>query len=229
MGTLSALTELRCAAGGFALTVLVVFAQFVSVRADAQGLGRPVGGYGSSEDFRDGKPLYEGQFDLQKTKHGKIPELYTHKVHFVTSNETGIWAIYDGENLFLNIRRLGIYNGFVRIPEPRPYNHFVAMPTSRLEKLNAGTIAESTLSYMATGVAGMVARGDLSNEDNKRVNYLFHLDNGKIYPLTENHMMRVLEPYPRLYNAYRLDSERGNIDIMLFYIEVLNDAEEFGE
>ncbi len=200
------------------------------MKADAQeGVVRPVGGYGSSEDFRDGKPLYEGQFDLQKTKHRKIPELYTHKVHFVTSNETGIWAIYDGEDLFLNIRRLGIYNGFVRISEPRPYNHFVAMPTTRLESFNAGSIAEGTLAFMATGVAGMAARGEFSNEDGKRINYLFHLENGKIYPLTENHMMRVLEPYPRLYNAYRLDSERGNLDIMLLYIEALNDAVEYGE
>jgi len=216
-------------ASGIGVLALVSCLMLSQVESHAQGIDLPIGAYGSSEDFWNRKLLYEGSFDLQKTNHRKIPELYTHKVHFVTSNETGIWAIYDGTDLFLNIRRLGIYNGFVRIPAPRMYNHFVAMPTTRLEKFNAGAIAESTVAYMATGMAGMAARGDLSNSDSKRVNYLFHLDNGKVYPLSEYYMMRVLEPYPRLYNAYRIDSERGDINIMLLYIEALNDAIEYGQ
>jgi len=170
---------IRMTKGYSALFFLSITLSF-AFEAQAQGTDWPIGAYGSSEDFWNRKLLYEGQFDLQKTKHRKIPELYTHKVHFVTSNETGIWAIFNGEDLFLNIRRLGIYNGFVRIPNPRSYNHFVAMPTSRLESFNAGAIAESTIAYMATGVAGMAARGDFNSEDSKRVNYLFHIENRKI-------------------------------------------------
>lgn len=136
-----------------------------------------------------------------------------------------IRCIHEGTSIYLNIAHLGMGKGFIRVPEPRMYTYFEGVPRDNVEELNrkAGTYG------FAFGLIGGLAMTAAHSLSTPIIPYLLNLETGQVNELTERHMLRILEPYERLYNAYRIDEGRMDLAVALLYIELLNDAVEYGE
>ena len=125
--------------------------------------------------------------------------------------------IYDGVDLFLNVKKLRISKGFIHILNPKPFTCFNGHPQK--DKLNAIDVSTAIL----TGAVGSaMSRG--AQEDNKRsVSYVFCFETGKVHPLTAACVSRYLEPYPELNELYTIDPKRAELATMKFYIELINE------
>jgi|GEM_PF-3451938 hypothetical protein len=160
------------------------------------------GAFRTCEDFWAGKLLYKGPFEFSYIGTQWLPEHFDEITTFnklKAKDLIEIWALYQEDCLFLNLHRLGMGHGFIRLREPRYFTHFIGVPMTF-------TIIKPS-----------------------KVNCILDLRTGQVNEVTDGHMLRILEPYPKLYNAYRMDTETDKLDIILLYIELLNDAIEFGE
>jgi hypothetical protein len=170
----------------------------------------------SNEDFTPLRPAtglgLENQFKLQ------IPS-QEHSLKY-------IWAIYQDSSIYLNIKRLGMGNGFVCIPKPRAFSHFIGVPKDNI-------IDRTDKYYNALNGLGLIGLGAVAAGNAivkpSEVDFLLNLRTGEVNKITDLHMLFILEPYPKLHNAYRMDTETDKLDIILLYIELLNDAIEYGE
>jgi hypothetical protein len=187
------------------------------------------GAFRTCEDFWAGKLLYEGPFEFFYVRNLGMPENFDEISAFNKFNAKElmeVWALYQEDCLYLNCRRLGMGKGFIRLQKPRTHSHFTGIPREHIENRNT-TYVNSGLTQ---GLVGLVGAAVIDAIDKPtKIDYLINIETGQINQITAAHMLRILEPYPKLYNAYRMDTETDKLDIILLYIELLNDAIEYGE
>lgn len=199
----------------------------------ASGLGQGdddwrEGCYRGCEDFWKGEVAITGPFAFRAVGGLGLEEHYmVNQVN--TSIFKNMWAVYQTGDLYLNMDRLGMGRGFVRVKKPRTYTYFTGAPRNNREERSRRASAYGLAGGLIGGLIGVAVDEALAPHTTPKVPYLLNLETGQINELTERHMLRILEPYPRLYNAYRIDDGRLETEIALLYIELLNDLVEYGE
>lgn len=129
------------------------------------------------------------------------------------------FAVSDGKTLFLNCRKLGIGFGFTNVLATGRYLAFKAyLPQHYVDDV-AG--------YGALfGLVPLMSYHDVRRYDYNTVQYpfLWTLDvrNGRAAVLTYGGMLKLLEPYAELKEAFINEKEKGAEEVMLRYIQKLN-------
>ncbi len=125
--------------------------------------------------------------------------------------------VYDGVDLFLNLKKLRVSKGFLRIHSPEAYSCIMGHPQK--DKVNAVDVSTAIL----TGAVGAAISQGASEDMKRSVPYVFCLETGMIHPLTEATTLRFLEAYPEVSILYTKDPNRKKVQTMRFYLEILND------
>jgi len=186
------------------------------------------GGYRNSGDLWSGTVTMTGPFAFRSAWGLGLEDHF--KVNQLTQRELrNIWAIFQDGSIYLNMELFGMGDGFLRVREPRTYTYFIGAPRNNKEQRDNRAMNYGLAGGLIGGLIGVAVDGALAPHTTRKIPYLLNLESGQINELTERHMLRVLEPYSRLYNAYRIDEGRLQTDVALLYIELLNDAVEYGE
>ncbi len=204
-----------------ASTVVLLLNLWLSVNCPAQ-VHQKYAAYLKVEDFLNQVPLDSFAFVLDVKNDKFVPDLYgVHPINTRLSlgyvNRNVLFLLAE-KYMFLNLRIPGIGKGFVRILNPGSYNFFVARPSNKQEFNETLFVAGLT-----NGLLGVLAQEGSENNHRRSVPYIFSLENGKLYPGLPGTLDRILEPYPALFEAYRMEPSRDNNETIKLYIELLNE------
>lgn len=129
------------------------------------------------------------------------------------------FAISDGNTLFLNCRKLGIGFGFTDVLAAGRYLAFKAyLPQHYVDDASG---------YSALfGYAQVMSYPDAQKYDYNTVQYPFlwtlEVNTGRLAVLTYGSMLKLLEPYATLKQAFLNEKEKGSEAMMLDYVRKLN-------
>jgi hypothetical protein len=131
-----------------------------------------------------------------------------------------VYIIYDGVNLFLNLKKLRMSRGFKKLENPRMYQFFDGRP-SKPEGIAGGNVAMTfgLLAGIATAAADGINKELMTRE---RAWYILNRSTGQVYPLNSSTLDRILEPYSTLFDLYRIDPTREQFPTMIEYLDLLN-------
>lgn len=192
---------------------LIILASIIvqSTKVAAQQKWKP-GAYASFQQFKNQIPTDTLEFGAKPMKDKFIPErvrivrsISLTKEHFI---------FYNGEELYLNLRPLGIIDGFVRIPDPKPLNVFVGRPQKY-------TVWDPVQQFW--GSSGWTPQESDRLDRDASKHYVYSLENGRLYPYTPFTLQRLLEPYPELHEAFVIDPSSHSEQSMKVYLDILNE------
>jgi hypothetical protein len=203
---------------------LKLWCVFVIVLASTSNLGAQswkAASFETALDFERKNPTDSFRFEIAGLYDGYNNNIYC--VYHIQKNYGTIHLtktasiVYDGVDLFLNLKKLRISKGFLRIHSPESYTVFKGHPQK--DKVNAVDFSTAIL----TGAIGAAMSQGASEDMKKSVPYVFYKSTGKVHPLITPTMERVLEPFPALFASYRMEANQGNLETMKIYLEILND------
>ena len=130
------------------------------------------------------------------------------------------YIVFDGRDLFLNLRKLRMSRGFKKLSNPRMYHAFDSRPPKPSE-LGGGNVA--LVFGVLGGVAALAADG-INNEivTREKVWYILNRSSGQVYPMNSATLDRIMEPHSILFELYRIDPNREEFQTMLEYLDLLN-------
>lgn len=134
-----------------------------------------------------------------------------------------VYIVYDGEDIFINLKKLKMSRGFKRLESPRAYHPFNGRPA----KPTSSDGSEGMAFGLLGGLVAITA--DAANAEaqtRKEVPYVFSMESGKVFSLSPATLDRLLDEYPELFELYRMDPNRKELDTMNFYLSLLNDLIE---
>jgi len=183
------------------------------------------GAYTGITDFQKQEPFADFEFYAIPIQHSFMVDLYRIRPKdqedypgYLTK-KTMLFS--DGQSLFLNLRMLKMTRGFLKIPDPRTYNYFMGRRTKTVHQAEA----EYNAAIMFGVVGGLTALA-VHEKNRDAIPYVFSIRSGRVHPLSEYSMRRLLEPYEDLYYAFITDPDRKNLQTMLTYLDILNDLED---
>ncbi len=172
-------------------------------------------------DFQRNTPfIKDTELELKKTSKrkpifsvkGKKKKIPSHVFDF------GAWVIYYDSCLYINLKRLGMGNGYAKVLELGRHSFFIG------RKIIYG--AEKTQfvrDVFNFGMAGAAASYyDISRLDGGRDLYLIDLQKGVPKNLTVDYMQFILRDDKKLYNKYMIEPEKASLDVMIEYVKALN-------
>ena len=212
------------------------------------------GAYRNTAEFNNNNPIYTCDFEFTNAAYSKIPELYKvkplDKKIKTKSFKYEIGLIKSDSSIYLNVYRLGMIYGFVKIYpiqiygcfegiyiEPNKYNpgalllesgnHTGAYPTDYL------TTSPALFYIRDSDVAENLANKRKRDEEKVRIKeaarnklyYVFNLKSGMTNLLTKEYMLRILELKPEYAYLLELFEKEANNDLYEVcrkYLECVN-------
>jgi hypothetical protein len=184
------------------------------------------GAYRNHMDFNNNRPVAECDFRLIKKNNKKVPNLYR-----VLANDgclktktikKTIWGIYYNRSFYLNVEKLGMMDGFIKIDSIMEYSYFKGIPTMTLnqkERFNTSAILFGSTGRTITGIT-------IAVENKDKIHYVLNMHTGMINLLTKDYLIRILEPFSELLSDFYLEENSSSIEVLLEYLEKLNKREQ---
>ncbi|RLD25329.1 MAG: hypothetical protein DRI54_05080 [Bacteroidetes bacterium] len=206
------------------LSVIILI--FCFSQANCQIDSLEIGAYRNSMDLRKNSPFYNTDFIFTKKDHYKIPELYTLSRTNIKLKkkifDNGIWGIYDGESFYINAKRLGMVNGYIKIEKLGKYSYFKGKPIMSLNQQSR--LNNSALNFGLIGAS--VSGAKIANENQADVNYVLNIETGMINLLNKDFMMLILRPYNELLSSFEYEDEPESLEVLLMYLDLVNEMPE---
>jgi hypothetical protein len=197
------------------------------------------GAYLNSTEFNLNKPRYESEFIVTKKSQlgyygyadsslypaAKLkirPDLY-----LVTSTNPAIknrtinkliWGIYDNETFYLNARKIGMANGYIKIEELNRYSYFIGKPILSLRQEQM--VNQAAFNYGMFGV--LLSSLAIHSKNKNNIHYILNLKTGMIHLLTGKYVVWLLQPYNDLLEMYKSEKNNESLEVLLKYIELIN-------
>jgi hypothetical protein len=185
-----------------------------------------IGAYRNSIDLKKNSPFYNTDFVFYKRYHYKIPKLYTLNRTNVKLKkkiiDNGIWGIYDGESFYINAKRLGMINGYIKIEKLGKYCYFKGKPIKSLKQKSR--ISNSAFNFGLIGASATSVK--VANENQADVNYVLNIETGMINLLNRDFMMLILKPYNELLSGFEYEDKQESLEIILIYLDIVNEMPE---
>ncbi len=180
--------------------------------------------YFSFDEFKSNMPSYDLPFIIKKRTNrnieawggSKYKMIYTHHSTYDSLGTKTIWAVCDGEGIFINNNLISKNRGYNKLERfSYPYSYFIGYVVSQDE---AEDYTPDVLMVSMTAIIDAVA----SSSPYRRVTVI-DMNNGDVIRLNEAGMTRLLQNEPELLNRYRKiindpDCEEKIIEI----VETLN-------
>ncbi len=184
------------------------------------------GAYRNSVDFNKNKPLYETDFIFIKKNSKKIPELYRVKSKNKKIKKSlikySVWGIYNDSTFYLNLKRIGMVNGYIKITKFGKYSYFKGLPIKTLAQ-EAG-LNNAAFTYGLTGA--FVTGTMIASENENKIHYVLNMETGMINLLTRDYMIKILQPYYELLFNFQHEPNNDSLEILLKYIDLVNKTVE---
>lgn len=201
------------------------------------------GAYLNSTEFAKNSPIFEYKFEFKRKKNSNIPELY--QIVFINP-ETEIyddiyynpenvyynnkikkltefaWGIYSKGYFYINARKLGMVNGYIKILNFGKYCYFKGRPVKSIGQKEI--IKHSCCMFGLVG--GFIATAIVSKKNKGRDHYILNIETGMVNVLTKSYMLRILEPFPDLYFSYNREEDQDSPPIQIEYINKVNEGIE---
>ncbi len=184
------------------------------------------GAYRNCVDFRNSITICsDSDLVFKLKKKAKIDFLYKVKssrkgIKRSTLNN-GIWGIVHDGNFYLNARRIGMANGYIKIYISGNFLYFKGLPLKH--PAQNVSLANTAISYGLIGAA--VESAYVITKTKHMVHYILNLNSGMVNLLTENYVKRVLQAYPSLLMEFEQDESTNSISRLKSYIEKVNKLE----
>lgn len=129
------------------------------------------------------------------------------------------YAVSSGDTLYLNCRKLGMGFGFTNVLAVGKYLAFKAYLPQRY--------VDDAAAYGALfGFMQAMSYPDANKYDYNTVQFPFlwtiNIHTGQAAVLTYGGMLKLLEPYAALKQAFLEEKEKGSEEVMLLYVKKLN-------
>jgi len=181
------------------------------------------GAYRNIVDFHKGKTILDSGFILIEKYNKKIPNFY--KIEFSdelyddnSSLIKSIFLIYSDNQLYINLARMHMINGYVRIEKIEKYCYFRGRPMKTLDQES-----RTNNSSILFGLSGALITQDAISKENKdKVDYVLNLESGMINLLTVDYLGLILSPYPELLFNYNNEATKESIETRLKYLKMIN-------
>ncbi len=181
------------------------------------------GAYRNSVDFLNRKPLYTSEFIFkQKSYHPYVDELCRVKARNPRVGKAklnmNVWGIYVDGAFYLNARRIGLADGFIKIGKLEKYSCFRAP-----YKLTQDQKIRQQFSAFAFGAAGSaVSEYRIDKENKDKVHYILNYRTGMVNLLTKQYLERILEDNPEISYRFLKEQNQESFDVLFKYIELIN-------
>ena len=177
-------------------------------------------------ELRDGKPFKQADFTAEQTysnksktkprAHYKI--IFPDKSQNIPDPEKTLYALSDGENLYINTFSAGQKKGFVKACcfgqfayfheiNPNPDDYYVA---SGAAGIGGAVGAQIVTDYARAGDKGSLPR---------QMIFILDFETGFVSPLNSFKMEKILENNSELLKAYMAEPRRTNMEVMHFYLD----------
>ena len=178
--------------------------------------------YRNSLDFNNNIPLFTADFFFTKKNNNKVPDLYKvksvlNKINKRTIKNT-VWGLYSDSTFYLNIGRLGMVNGYVKIPKLKNYSYFRGSPVKSINQ--EARIINASVNFGLIG--GAVSGSIVEKENRNNIHYILNTKTGMINCLNRNYLIRVLQPYDDLLFYFQIEKDKDSLEVLLHYIDLLN-------
>ncbi len=193
---------------------------FTFLNVKSQEIKIKEGAYRNIVDFHKNKPFVENvDFHFKEKAKEHIYSVSAKNKKFKNSNlNFEVWAIFQDSTLFINLKRLGMGNGYAKILELGRYSFFIgriALTADQKDRMN-----KSSFDFGLIGWA--VSAYNIRKENGGNDLYLMDLQKGMPENLTINYMKFILRDDKDLFNKYMMESEKASLDVMIGYIKELN-------
>ncbi len=173
--------------------------------------------YKSSQDFVNKKTFYVAEFSIEQTSDNPI--FYKIKSSDSEaerlSKEPAIWAIYKDSTLFLNAKRMGMRNSYVKVRELGKYCHFMGDYVFSLSE------EDKIKRTYGNGLIGAMAQ-EIIKDDKGNIPYIMKLDVGVPHILDKNYLEFILRDYYDLIEQFLKETNADSLETQLKYIRLLN-------
>lgn len=195
------------------------------IKANCQPDSLKNGAYRNSVDFNKNKPLYQSEFTFVKKYHEQIPELYlvksiNPKIQKKIINNV-IWGIYYNHSFYLNAKKIGMTEGYIKISDLKIYNYFRGKPIMTLSQ--RARLNKSIFEWGLTGALLTSAEIEAENKDN--IHYVLNIKSGIINLLSKEYMLRLLKLHGELLLNFQIENNNDSIEVFLKYLDLVNKAE----
>jgi hypothetical protein len=184
--------------------------------------------YFTNLDYENGISCDSFQYELKPVENKFIKEVYRirplNRSYGNAFLQDQCSIVYDGENLFLNLKKLRMIRGFRKFQDPDFYQYFIGRPLKPV----FGQSAEAGMALGMLGVTIALTAEAANTESMTReyTPYVVRFNDGKIFPFTISTLQRFLDPYPELLNLYSKDPNWKTLETMKVYLEILNEMIE---
>ncbi len=132
-----------------------------------------------------------------------------------------LWGIYDDHSFYLNARKIGMANGYIKIDSLKLYSYFRGKPI--LTPYQGYRLDKAGFEYGLIGTA--VAAEKISYENRENVHYILNAKNGLIHLLNKDYLLRILQLHGDLLLLYNLEEDKDSIFVMLKYVDLINERQ----
>ena len=180
--------------------------------------------YFTNRDYENGISCDSFQYELKPVKNKFIEHVYhirpLNRSYGNAFLQDQCAIVYDGESLFLNLKKLRMARGFRKFQDPDFYQFFIGRPLKPV----FGQSAQAGMALGMLGVTIALTAEAVNTESMTREHapYVVRFNDGKIFPFTISTLQRFLEPYPELLNLYSKDPQWKTLETMKAYLEILN-------
>ncbi|MGE0634933.1 MAG: DUF6563 family protein [Bacteroidia bacterium] len=193
------------------------------------------GMYKSSQDFVSKKSFYVADFSSDNTE---LDDVYNNKqeviYYRIKSSDSKanslvkkeiVWGIYKDSILFLNAKRMGMRNGYLKVREFGKYSHF--MGEYVLSIAEQDQIMRRSVAFGAIG-GGLMAGLLMSDGVNSKgiLPYLMNLEVGVPHILDKVYLEFILRDYPDLAEQFKSEAKPDDLETQLKYVRLLNKRQD---
>jgi hypothetical protein len=195
------------------------------------------GAYRNIVEFKKNKPKYISDFtfyqkygfdtnnnsDVYLKSDNKIPP----KLYGIKSKNPKIknriikkyiWGIYKDKSFYLNVNKLGMTDGYIKIDTLYRYTYFTGLPIMSLKQEHRLNKAAFEFGLIGIGITYAI----ISNENKNNIHYILNIDTGMIHLFTKNYLMWILESYPELLLEYQNEDKNETLKVMKKYLDLIN-------
>ncbi len=205
------------------LFISLAFSQYDTIRN---------GAYLNGIEFNRNNPLYSSDFKFIK-KTG--PYAYSEEIRMINLYDIEsrnpkikrntikkmLWGIYDDHSFYLNARKIGMANGYIKIDSLKLYSYFRGKPI--LTPYQGYRLDKAGFEYGLIGTA--VTAEKISYENRENVHYILNAKNGLIHLLNKDYLLRILQPHGDLLLLYNLEEDKDSIFVMFKYVDLINERQ----